>query len=206
MDRRGRKFVERGGRLIRLEYEKWRERLRKGMALRFSVKSREDRRSALGRRIDTAGFYFLLWVATLFLLSRAAGSFKTAVLFSVPVLALEALIIRKIRRSLTGQAGRCAAMPPVPPGGGAGAGAEKGRISLLAALKQAAFNSRKKARHYFAAAIVMYAGHLFLRDSGFLSGLYLAFALINTGLGLVCLVRGGEGAALEAAEGKTEEE
>ena len=205
----GRKLFERGGRVFRLGYARWRARLQKGIILRYSIKPREDKRSALGRRIDTFGFYFLVWLATFFLLSGAIGALQPALLLSAPVFALAVIGIRKGKAFLARQAGRYGASPPERPSAGGGAerhGFRQNTAAKLAAFRQAAFNSRKKVKRYFVIGFFMYAGHWFLRDSGFLSVLYLIFAALNFGLGLACLFLGKEEPDPIPKELKPEEE
>ena len=71
-------------------------------------------------------------------------------------------------------------------------GFQKNMAMKLAAFRRAAFNSRKKVKNYFLIGFFMCAGHLFLRDSGLLSVLYLVFAMLNFALGLACLFWGKE--------------
>lgn len=197
---KARKFFERGGRVFRLGYEKWRERLQMGLALRFYVKPREDQRSVLGRRIDSLGLTLLLWLFTLVLLS-AGNELKTAFLISIPVLLIEVIAYKKFKSFLARQASRYAPQPPVRQNV-PGTGLEADSFSIkakatLAALKQVAFGSRKKFKNYFLMGCFMYIGHLFLRDTGFLGAVYLVFALLNFGLGAACLFVGkGEPGAL----------
>lgn len=193
MDLRARKFFERGGRVFRLGYERWRERLQMGIAYRFYVKPREDKRSVLGRRIDSMGLTLVLWLFTFILLSTGR-EIKTAFLISIPVLLIEVLAYRKFKSFLARQASRYAPQQPVRKnvaGGGPGADnfSEK-TTAILAAVKLAAFGSRKKFKNYILMGFFMYIGHLFLRDAGFLGAVYLVFALLNFGLGAACLFAG----------------
>ena len=205
----GRRIIERGGRVFRLGYEKGRERVQKGIFLRYYIKPREDERSALGRRIDTFGFYFLLWLATFFLLSGSIGAFQPALLLSAPIFAMEVIGIRRLNTFLARQAGRypeaLSGRPPAEPGVDR-PGFQKNMAMKLAAFRRAAFNSRKKVKNYFLIGFFMCAGHLFLRDSGLLSVLYLVFAVLNFGLGLACLFWGREEPGPEPVPGVLEPE
>jgi len=57
---------------------------------------KEDTRSVLGRRVDQLCGLLLIWLASFLLLTSLAGRLITAFLLSVPILVLEAVLLRKI--------------------------------------------------------------------------------------------------------------
>jgi len=59
-------------------------------------KSKKDARSALGRRFDQLCGLFLIWLASFLLLASLMEKLQTAFIFSIPLLVLEAVLLRKL--------------------------------------------------------------------------------------------------------------
>ncbi len=75
----------------------WQERRRRGTSLRYFLrKPREDSRTTFGKRIDTLGGLMLVWLASFILLANFTGRPAVALVLSVPLLAAEALLLKKI--------------------------------------------------------------------------------------------------------------
>lgn len=56
---------------------------------------KEDTRSFLGRQVDWVGTLLLVWLLTLLLITNISGKLTTSLMCSIPLLVVEALVIRK---------------------------------------------------------------------------------------------------------------
>ncbi len=82
---------------IRLSFLNWRERLRKGAHRRYYLhKPKEDTRSVFGKKLDLLGTLLLVWLASFFLLAGFTGQPLTALVLSIPLLAVGALPLKKL--------------------------------------------------------------------------------------------------------------
>lgn len=85
------------GRNIRLSFLNWRERYRKGALLRYYLhQPKEDTRSRFGRRLDILGGLLLAWLASFLLLANFTGRPVVALALSMPLLAAETLLLKKL--------------------------------------------------------------------------------------------------------------
>jgi len=88
------KFKERN--LLR-GFLSWRERRKRDEFLRFYLRQPgEDNRSFLGKKLDLAGWLLLAWLAGFLLLAKLTGRPAAALALSLPLLAAEALLLRKL--------------------------------------------------------------------------------------------------------------
>lgn len=85
------------GRSINLGFFKVGKWRRKGLPLRYYRKPREDSRSALGKKTDYLISLLLIWAAGFFLLASLTGRPATALALSLPLLAVQALLLKIIR-------------------------------------------------------------------------------------------------------------
>lgn len=75
------------------------------------------------------------------------------------------------------------------------------RAAVLAALRDSAFGSRKRAKSYFLYGMLLLAGYLVLKSSTALSLVYLFFAVLNFGFGAYSLFFGRQLEEIDPLEG-----
>lgn len=84
-------------RSIRRSFLSWRERQKKGAFLRYYLqKPREDTRSTFGKSLDIIGWLLLVWLVSFFLLAGLTGRPPAALALSIPLLAAEALLLKRM--------------------------------------------------------------------------------------------------------------
>lgn len=82
---------------FRLSFLNWRERYKNGTLLRFYLhQPKEDTRSVFGKRLDILGGLFLAWLAGFLLLANLTGRPMVALALSMPLLAAEILVLKKL--------------------------------------------------------------------------------------------------------------
>lgn len=81
------------------------------------------------------------------------------------------------------------------------AGNEKQPVFLVAAFRDSAFASRKKAKSYFLYGLLLYGGYILLKGHNMLSLLYLFFAVLNFLMCACCLCFGKSVEEIDPLEG-----
>lgn len=82
---------------FRLSFLNWRERYKNGTLLRFYLQQpKEDTRSVFGKRLDILGGLLLAWLAGFLLLANLTGRPMVALALSMPLLAAEILLLKKL--------------------------------------------------------------------------------------------------------------
>lgn len=86
------------GRIFSLGFLKPKTRRQKGALLRYYRKPKEDTRSAFGKKVDFLIGLLLAWAAGFFILANLTGRPVTALALSLPLLAVEAVLLKRIMR------------------------------------------------------------------------------------------------------------
>ena len=94
---KAREYFNFKGRNFKLSFLKWHERLRRGAPLRYFLKPKEDNRTPFGKRDDGLGGILLIWLASFLLLASFTGRPAAALALSLPLLVIEALVLKKYR-------------------------------------------------------------------------------------------------------------
>lgn len=82
---------------LRLSYVNWRERCRQGATLRYFIQQpKDDNRTAFGRVMDILGGLLLFWLMGFVLLANFTGKTGMALAISLPLLPMEALLLKKL--------------------------------------------------------------------------------------------------------------